>query len=364
MKVKKFLISFSFTILFGVLSIGSLILYIFGKSNYDLFQTIITGISSIFFMVLTIKGNYYDSYYIAYNQKYFLNDINIFEDSITIKEKKIIRYKKFLKDKVTKSTYSLVYNKTLDLHFIVYELKNNFQLITIKNTGFTHTGLYFDETDRLLNTDVLIEKIGIKQLEGVNYIKKYTSNDEKSILFIHKDDNSFRVTEYTYSINFALKILDVYKEMLPHWYKEYNQAYFNFDNYHEAEIFAVRRLNSINEEYTLNGKPLQYFVLPRQKIGTEYHEFQTGDKKDVYWDKTSILLHEDIMEKHKMGEFFSRVIPNYDYFGKSLVNETTWNTILNQVIYENEMVKVIIDELRLWAEESIYESGCFTILGI
>ncbi|WP_264229376.1 hypothetical protein [Acholeplasma laidlawii] len=179
MKVKKFLISFSFTILFGVLSIGSLILYIFGKSNYDLFQAIITGISSIFFMVLTIKGNYYDSYYIAYNQKYFLNGINIFEDSIMIKEKKIIRYKKFLKDKVTKSTYSLVYNKTLDLHFIVYELKNNFQLITIKNTGFTHTGLYFDETDRLLNTDVLIEKIGIKQLEGVNYIKKYTSNDEK-----------------------------------------------------------------------------------------------------------------------------------------------------------------------------------------
>src|SRR5690554_640268 len=364
MKVKKFLIAFSFTIIFAVLSILSLISYIFSHSFYDLFSAIMTAVVSIFFMVLTIIDNYYNSYYIAYNQKYFLNGANIFEDSIIIKEKRIIRYKKFLKDKITKSTYRLVYNKTLDLHFIVYELKSNFQLITIKNSSFRHSGLYFDEKDRLLNTDVLIEKVGITPLKDVTHIKKYTSNNDKSILLIHKEENSFIVTEYTYSINFTLKIRDVYKEMLPHWYKEYNQAYFYFDNYHEAEIFAVRRLNAINEVYTLNGKPLQYFVLPRQKLGTAYHEFQTGDKKDVYWDKTSILLHEDIMEKHKIGEFFARVIPNYAYFGKSLVDETTWNTILNQVVYENEMVKVIIDELRLWAEESIYEFGCFTILGI
>ena len=77
-----------------------------------------TAVVSIFFMVLTIIDNYYNSYYIAYNQKYFLNGVNIFEDSIIIKEKRIIRYKN-LKDKITNQHIIWIYNKALDLHFIV-----------------------------------------------------------------------------------------------------------------------------------------------------------------------------------------------------------------------------------------------------
>ncbi len=62
MKVKKFLTAFSFTILFAVISILSLISYIFSLSFYDLFAAIMTAVVSIFFMVLTIIDNYYNSY--------------------------------------------------------------------------------------------------------------------------------------------------------------------------------------------------------------------------------------------------------------------------------------------------------------
>src|SRR5690554_3720398 len=142
MKVKKFLIALSFTIIFAVISILSLISYFFSHSYYDLFTAIMTAVVSIFFMVLNRIDKYYNNYYIGYYKIYFLNGVNIFEDSIIIKEKRIIRYKRFLKDKIANSTYYLIYNKALDLHFIVYELKSNFQLITIKNKSFRHSGLY------------------------------------------------------------------------------------------------------------------------------------------------------------------------------------------------------------------------------
>ena len=43
-----------------------------------------------------------------------------------------------------------------------------------------------------------------------------------------------------------------------------------------------------------------------------------GNKK-IFWDNDSILLKEDLMEDTKLGDYFNKYIPIYDYFGPSIV---------------------------------------------
>jgi len=107
-----------------------------------------------------------------------------------------------------------------------------------------------------------------------------------------------------------------------------------------------------------------YFISTKNRVGSSYHEFQTGMKKNIHWEETSLLLSENIMAESKIGLLFLRIIPNYDYHGISVVDKKTWEILKNEAEKESIIIQDIIKELTPWAEKSIDEFGCFSILGL
>lgn len=177
-------------------------------------------------------------------------------------------------------------------------------------------------------------------------------------------NNDYVSREYICGIEYSYSIKNVFTRMIPHWYTNRDQLSWVFDSLEEAKEKAVKSLSYINKSFTLNGVKMSYFVLPNERKGTAYHEFQTGNKSNLFWNQTSLLLSEDMMEETKLGEFFAKIIPNYNYYGETIINKELWSKILQEVESETNVVIDIIIEMKSWADNSINLYGCFTIKGI
>ena len=61
----------------------------------------------------------------------------------------------------------------------------------------------------------------------------------------------------------------------------------------------------------------------------------------------------------KLPRFFS-----FDYYGMmNVIEKEQWNKIVEKS-KENEQWKLVIEELRPWAEECFAQHECFTVCGI
>ncbi len=129
--------------------------------------------------------------------------------------------------------------------------------------------------------------------------------------------------------------------------------------------FKKNRMNSnkVNNSKIMNEIKVEYFIFEKDWVGTAYHEFQMGNEK-ILWDNDSILLKEDLMEDTKLGDYFNKYSPIYDYFGPSIVTKDTWCKLLVESINESRIIQKLIIELTSWVNICFLEYDCITIIGI
>ena len=202
--------------------------------------------------------------------------------------------------------------------------------------------------------DGILYKNG-KEVKNISNIKLYKF---KKFLFLELKKSYYRIMNNDYIFGSR----DEFIAQLRFEHRHY--ITFNLPPKSDAKCNGDKQ-NIKNYEFDyLDGSVGHYFIWAKYRMGTFYHEFQFGNYPDIYWDDKSILLSDDVMEKSKIYELFERIIPNYDYYGNSLVTKEIWELIKIESRKESNVIQEIIDELSPWAERSISSHGCFTIKGI
>lgn len=346
-----------------------------------LIPAIVTGAcAAVLITVIVMSGYNFKryNYRVSCNHTYYLEGKNLFENAELIREKKIRFVNKALKGKLKENTVKTYKNADLNLRFKAYELKDDFQVIALDNKDFQKNGNRITFADTETNTDLLIEKIGIADFNGEYRInnpyynekikgdygeeRHYTEN-KKTLITINKADGIYFTRQYEYSVEYYSALKTVFENTLPHWIINPDGFCFSFKTVGEARKKVVAKINRLNA-LTPEKRSFRYFITEKQRNGTFYHEFQTGDRKKVFWDKTSLLLSDAVMDESRFGAFLDKNIPDYDYYGSTKVNKETWIKLVKESENESETIRDIIAELTPWAKRSIAMYGCFTIIGI
>lgn len=172
---------------------------------------------------------------------------NIFDGAVILKTKKIIKYKRFLKDKVVEPTFKVMSNQTLNIVFIVYELKNDIQLVKIKSSyqarRFKDNPLVVHQKqcqDSDYNYNLLAKKYPPTDLEdNEEYIEKTVSEDKRVLFTIRNYANNVGTEFYAADLYIAGLWLSInrlkkdFKNLFPH---------YSFDCYYLHEGFSSESL--------------------------------------------------------------------------------------------------------------------------
>ena len=110
---------------------------------------------------------------------------------------------------------------------------------------------------------------------------------------------------------------------------------------------------------------MKYFCYVSDRVGTCYHEFYKGkwDGK-TFWKSDSILLHDDTLEELQLYKAFTTVLPDYDPYGETQVNQSQWEAILDYASQLDTEAKPALTEAAAWVKNVFENEGVFTILGI
>lgn len=108
---------------------------------------------------------------------------------------------------------------------------------------------------------------------------------------------------------------------------------------------------------------LKYFVENNDRTGSNYFEFQKGDKNSC-WHEDSLLLHESIMNKFEIFPLFKAIIPNADYYGKTKVYRSQWEQVYTLINDDKVYVRELFEELKIWVDECFKENDYFSIIGM
>ena len=112
---------------------------------------------------------------------------------------------------------------------------------------------------------------------------------------------------------------------------------------------------------------MKYFLNEEERKAsgsTCYFEFQKGKHISKHWLEDSICMDADAFDELLLGQLFADSLGNFDYYGMmNVIEKEQWNKIIEKS-KENEQWKLVIEELRPWAEECFAQHECFTICGI
>ncbi len=108
-----------------------------------------------------------------------------------------------------------------------------------------------------------------------------------------------------------------------------------------------------------------YFCMEPERKGTCYHEFYMGKFDGVsFWQKDSILIHDDVHDALGMPALFSQVLPGYSPFAQTEVNEAQWRAILAKAETIGGELLAAVREADAWAHLNFQTHSVFTMLGI
>lgn len=108
---------------------------------------------------------------------------------------------------------------------------------------------------------------------------------------------------------------------------------------------------------------LKYFVDNNDRTGSNYFEFQKGDKNSC-WHEDSLLLHESIMNKYEIFPLFKAIIPKADYYGKTKVYRSQWEQVYTLINDDKADLRELFEELKIWVDECFKENDYFSIIGM
>lgn len=134
----------------------------------------------------------------------------------------------------------------------------------------------------------------------------------------------------------------------------------------QMHILLVLSAVILEMEFTnrKDGMDMKYCCTEAEREGTCYHEFQKGKFHNMFWERDSLLLHDDNFRRLHLGELFKSVIPAYSEYGITEVNTVQWNEIYNKASELGGETKAVIEEINCWMEQIVQESDVVTILGI
>lgn len=115
---------------------------------------------------------------------------------------------------------------------------------------------------------------------------------------------------------------------------------------------------------------MKYFITETERRNsgeTCYHEFYKGDwnnEKCIYWNEDSLSIHEDNMDTLQLYTLISKVVPYYNYYGETRIDENQWKEIYLLAKKQSGELFCAIREVSPWVEENFKEYSVFTILGL
>ncbi len=109
---------------------------------------------------------------------------------------------------------------------------------------------------------------------------------------------------------------------------------------------------------------MKYCCTNSQRKGTCYFEFQKGRFNDKHWLSDSLCLDADIFDDLSLYELFSKVLPEFDYYGITEIDKEKWKQIKLESEVIGGTVKDVIDEIDLWINLAFSTIDTITILGI
>ena len=75
-------------------------------------------------------------------------------------------------------------------------------------------------------------------------------------------------------------------------------------------------------------------------------------------------IHEDNMDTLQLYTLISKVVPYYNYYGETRIDENQWKEIYLLAKKQSGELFCAIREVSTWVEENFKEYSVFTILGL
>lgn len=95
-----------------------------------------------------------------------------------------------------------------------------------------------------------------------------------------------------------------------------------------------------------------------------YLEFQQGQYHDKCWLDTSISISDEIWNSRHVSDLILEVIPEFDFYGMTIVTKVQWDNILTKSQSDGCTCKEIIAEAVPWAAKCFETNDVFTIIGM
>lgn len=142
-----------------------------------------------------------------------------------------------------------------------------------------------------------------------------------------------------------------------------------FEDQPEAWMKFGRRIsypfkNYINESTAMDSITV-YFKTINEFEGTDYLEFVNGQwDGSSYWNETSMYLSADMDDQIDFDRYIKEVIPEYDSYGVTEVDEDQWDTLVHNVTRVGGPICAAVYEINRWVKKGIEKESVITILGL
>lgn len=81
-----------------------------------------------------------------------------------------------------------------------------------------------------------------------------------------------------------------------------------------------------------------------------------------YWNELSLYIDDSIMDEIELWKIFEDNIPNYDYYGSTIIDEKGWARIKENLSNYSECIQIAILEINEWVEYAIKKYKYFRYL--
>ena len=216
-------------------------------------------ILSFFFFVALPLDLFSYTFLLASDHEIYLLGKNIFDGAVETKTKKIIKYTRFLKDKVVEPTFKVMKNPTLNLVFRVYELKDGLQLIRTRDNQLRYDK-HLQSQAKEYNSDCernyasLVKKYPPVMPELKEPYLEYIVSDDNRILFGIKKIDWEGYDYYVAELNIAriwfncFDLKKEYKNLFPHFNRDFydwHDGAFRAQTIEEAREYAHKQIEEM-----------------------------------------------------------------------------------------------------------------------
>lgn len=208
------------------------------------------GILLLFFPKIERGLRYEKRFCISFRHEYYSGGFNVFEGAETVKTAPVRKYKNQLNGKLAAETYRVLYHKASNLKFTVYELKDDFQLIVVREKNVEKSRVSAGDflSDRKKNVDLFVGALGIAAFPDGNFTAVYPSEDKRTVVAVKPEGGKYATAKYEYTIGCSFHIRQAFSRALPHWEEDIDFASAVFDRPEEAENAALAEINAIDGE--------------------------------------------------------------------------------------------------------------------